>query len=186
MIFFFIVTLILSLTSCSQEKNTKGQTANNTSSAVQAPKIDIHSAIIAGNLDVVQQHIKAGSNLNVIEQMSGSSPLITASTFNKIDIVKALIDANVNLSIQNNDGATALHTAAFFGRIEIVQLLIDAKADKTLKNNYGLTPRESVLGDFEQVKSVYEMISMQLQPMGFELDIAAVEKARPVVAMMLQ
>jgi ankyrin repeat protein len=97
-----------------------------------------------------------------------------------------LIDANVNLSIQNNDGATALHTAAFFGRIEIVQLLIDAKADKTLKNNYGLTPRESVLGDFEQVKSVYEMISMQLQPMGFELDIAAVEKARPVVAMMLQ
>lgn len=182
LIFLCIVSLIISLTSCAQEKNTKGQTAN----TIEAPKQNIHDAIIAGNLNVVQQHIKAGSDLNEIEQMSGSSPIITAATFNKKDIVKALIDAKVNLSIQNNDGATALHTAAFFGRIEIVQLLIDANADKTLKNNYGLTPRASVMGDFAQVKPVYEMIKMQLQPMGFELDIEAVKKARPVVAMMLQ
>lgn len=182
LIFICVVAIVTSLTSCAQDTNSK--TSNTTQS--EAPKMDIHAAIVSGNLDVVKQHIKAGSDLNVKEAMSGSSPLITAITFNKMDIAKALINANVDLSVKNNDGTTALHSAAFFGRIEMVQLLIDAKADKTIKNNFGATPRETVLGDFAQIKPVYEMLMAQLQPMGFTLDLAAVEKARPVIAMMLQ
>jgi len=90
------------------------------------------------------------------------------------------------LSLKNNDGSTALHTAAFFGRIEIVQMLIDAKADKTIRNNFGATPRETVMGNFAEIKPVYEMLKQQLKPLGFELDMNEIEKARPVVAMMLQ
>ncbi|NRA94141.1 MAG: ankyrin repeat domain-containing protein, partial [Psychroserpens sp.] len=99
--------------------------------------MDIHTAVISDNLEAVKQHIKAGTDLNAKDAMSGSSALITAATFNKVEIAKALINAGADLSVTNNDGATALHTAAFFGRIEIVQLLIDAKADKTIKNVYG-------------------------------------------------
>ena len=148
--------------------------------------MDIHSAILANNLNVVKQHIEAGSDLNAKEPMAGSTPLMTACTFNQKEIAEALIKANVDLSVKNNDGSTALHTAAFFGRIEMVQLLIDAKADKTIKNNFGATARETVLGDFAQVKPIYEMLTQQLQPMGFTLDLTEVEKARPVIAMMLQ
>ena len=118
--------------------------------------------------------------------MTGSTPLITAVTFDKTEIAKALINADADLAIKNNDGSTALHVAAFFCRLETVQMLIDAKADKTITNNFGATARQSVMGPFEEIKPVYEMLEQQLKPFGFTLDINDVEKGRPVVAMMLQ
>jgi len=135
---------------------------------------------------VVKQHIKAGTDIDQKEPMSGSTPLMSAATFNYPEIAKVLIDAKADLSVKNNDGSTALHTAAFFGRIDIVQMLIDSKADKTIRNNFGATPRESVMGEFAEMKPFYEMIIQQLQPMGFELDLNELKKARPVIAVMLQ
>ena len=146
----------------------------------------MQTAIMSNQLDIVKQHIAAGTDINKKEQMSGSTPLISAATFGKTAIVKALIDANADLSIKNNDGATALHTAAFFCRTEIVQMLIDAKADKTVKNSFGMTPRESVMGPFTDVKPVYEMLQQQLGPLGLQFDLNEIEKTRPVIAMMLQ
>ena len=180
-----ICVIAISFSSCMQKSNTKNEIASSEKS-VAKPKQDIHEAIIKNNFKVVKQHINEGSDINKKETMSGSTPLITAVTFNRPKIVAELLKAKVNLSIKNNDGSTALHTAAFFGRIEMVKMLLDAGADKSIKNNFGATPRETVLGDFTQMKPVYEMLIMQLQPMGFTLDIAQVEKARPVVAMMLQ
>jgi hypothetical protein len=155
-------------------------------SGVIAPEIDIQEAVITGNLEAVKQHIEAGTDINKKEQMTGSTPLITAATFGKKEIAEVLIDAGADLSIQNNDGATALHVAAFFCRVEIVQVLMDAGADKMIRNNFGVTARESVIGPFPQVKPIYEMMQQQLQPFGMELDIEEIEKTRPVVAMMLQ
>jgi ankyrin repeat protein len=177
--------LIISFTSCSQKN--KAKTATDISKEeVAKPSQDIHEAIIANNFNVVKQHIANGSDINKIETMSGSTPLITAVTFNKPKIVAELLKAKVNLSTKNNDGGTALHTAAFFGRIDMVKMLLDAGADKTIKNNFGATPRETVLGEFKDMKPIYEMLTLQLQPMGFTLDLNELEKARPVVAMMLQ
>ena len=112
--------------------------------------------------------------------------MITAATFGKTEIAKELIDAGADLSIKNNDGSTALHSAAFFCRIEIVQLLLDAKADKSLLNNYGATAGQIVSGPFEEIKPIYEMMQQQLQPFGMQLDMAEIEKTRPVIVMMLQ
>ncbi len=181
--------IILFTTACAQSgKNTNATTSTNTtaSTSVAKPSIDIHTAVISGNLEVVKQHIEAGTNINEKDAMSGSTPLISSATFNKPEITKALIAANADLSIKNNDGSTALHAAAFFGRIEIVQMLIDAKADKTIRNNFNATPRETVMGDFAEMKPVYEMLKQQLAPFGFALDMNKLEKARPVIAVMLQ
>jgi len=178
--------LVLFMTTACTQPATKGTTNNKVQTTTEKPTIDIHTAVITGNLEAVKQHIAAGSDINVKEPMSGSTPLMSAATFNKPEIAKALIDAKADLSIKNNDGSTALHTAAFFGRIEIVQMLIDAKADKTIRNNFGATARESVLGDFAEVKPFYDMLVQQLKPMGFELDMDELQKARPVIAMMLQ
>jgi hypothetical protein len=181
----FNLLLVLFTISCGEQKkelNTKLDTA----SVVEVPNQDIHEAIITDNFDVLKQHIEAGRDINKKEAMGGSTPIMTAITFDKPEMVKSLIKANVDLSIQNNDGSTALHTAAFFGKVAMVQMLIDAKADKTIKNNFGATPRETVLGDFEQIKPFYEMMMMQLEPMGFKLDLNEVKKARPVIALMLE
>ncbi|WP_338733648.1 ankyrin repeat domain-containing protein [Mangrovimonas cancribranchiae] len=181
----FIATAI-TIMSCAKQKESKSNQTNLEVSEVVKPNKDIHEAIISNNLEVVKQHAKAKEDINKIEAMSGSSPLITAVTFNRPKMVEVLVKAGADLSIQNNDGSSALHTAAFFGRVEMVKTLLEAGANKTLKNNFGATPRETVLGDFAQMKPIYEMLTQQLQPMGFTLDLAEVEKARPVVAMMLQ
>jgi ankyrin repeat protein len=183
-----ILLLTILFTSSCAQSDKKTTTSNNTEvkKTVDKPSIDIQTAVISGNLEMVKQHIEAGTDINQKEAMSGSTPLISAATFNKPEIAKALIDAQANLSIKNNDGSTALHTAAFFGRIEIVQMLINAKADKTIRNNFGATARETVMGDFAEIKPFYDMLIQQLKPMGFKLDMNELQKARPVVAMMLQ
>ena len=183
MLFF---TLLLTSSCAQSDKKTKSTKTNETTKTATKPNMDIHAAVLTGNLDAIKQHIEAGSDINQKEAMSGSTPLMSAATFNKTEIAKALINANADLTIKNNDGGTALHTAAFFGRIEIVQLLIDAKADKTVRNGFGATPREIVMTDFAQMKPIYEMLIQQLKPMGFTLDLDELQKARPVVAMMLQ
>ncbi len=179
------LALVLFISSCADEK-TKNTTKDDIASKIEVPQQDIHEAILTNNFEVLKQHIEAGRDINKKEAMGGSTPLMTAITFDKPEMVKALLKANVDLTIQNNDGSTALHTAAFFGKTDIVQQLIDANADKSIKNNFGATARESVLGDFAQMKPIYEMMILQLQPMGFELDLNDVEKARPVIALMLQ
>ena len=183
------LVLLLLTAACGQSGNkTKEQAGSSTEvkSVIDAPEMDIQVAILSDNLEAVKQHIEAGTDLNKKDAMSGATPLITAASFGKNKITQALIDAGVDLKLKNNDGATALHTAAFFGRVEIVQMLIDAKADTTAKNNYGMTPRETVMGSFEEIKPIYKMLQQQLAPLGMQLDLAEIEKTRPVIAMMLQ
>ncbi|MGB5553349.1 MAG: ankyrin repeat domain-containing protein [Flavobacteriaceae bacterium] len=183
------LVLLLLTTACGQSSNkTKEQASRSTevTSVVDAPELDIQAAILSDNLEAVKQHIEAGTDLNKKDAISGSTPLITAASFGKIKIAQALIDAGVDLTLKNNDGATALHTAAFFGRVEIVQMLIDAKVDKSARNNFGATARESVMVPFADIKPIYEMLQQQLAPLGMQLDLAEIEKTRPVIAMMLQ
>ncbi|UZD23285.1 ankyrin repeat domain-containing protein [Algoriphagus halophytocola] len=176
-----VASVVIFTPACSQTtEKSKSETK------AEAPDMDIHAAVLAGNLEVVQQHIKAGTDINSKEPFNGSTPLVSAATFGKTEIVKALLAAGADISIGNNDGSTPLHSAAFFGRVEIVQLLLDAEADKTVKNNYGATPRETVVAPFAELKPLYEMMKEQLGPLGFQLDMEELQKSRPVIAMMLQ
>jgi len=181
--------VLLFTAACAQSGGSAKSDSDNrsqTKSVVDAPEMDLQAAVITGNVEVVAQHIAAGTDINKKDQMSGSTPLITAATFDQKGIAKALIDAGADLSIKNNDGATPLHVAAFFCRVEIAQLLIDAKADKNAKNNFGATPGESVSGPYAEIKPIYEMLQQQLSPIGLQLDLNEIERLRPVLAMMLQ
>ena len=177
-VFFSLLMLSVCAQSCTDAKTEKGTQEKIT--------MDLSTAVVTGNLDVVKQHIAAGTDLDKKDPMSGSSPLITATVFNKLEIAEALVKGGADLKVKNNDGSTALHTAAFFGRVEMVQLLLDAKADKSLRNNYGATARESILGDFEEMRGLYEMFQSQLKPMGLVLDMEELKNARPVIAEMLK
>lgn len=180
-VLFTMALIAILLPACSQAG---GDTKSK--SRAEKPKIDLQTAVLSGNLEAVKQHIKAGADLNEKDPFGGSTPLISAATFGKTEIAKALIDAGADLSIKNNDGSTALHAAAVFCRVEIVQMLIDANADQTIRNNFGATPRETVLGPFSEMKPVYEMLQKQLSPLGLQLEMKELEETRPVIAMMLQ
>ncbi len=178
-----ILTMVIMLTSC---KENKVSAQDKTTSKIETPKIDIHTAVITDNRKVVKQHIEAGTNINEKEKMGGSTPLISAALFGKTEIAKMLIDAGANLNIQNNDGSTALITAAFFCRPLIVEMLLNKKADMSLKNIYKQTAYDAVSGSFESVKPSYEALGKMLQPMGLKLDFQYLEKTRPIIAKMLK
>lgn len=183
-----LTLLLVTVTACTDKKESAAETNDATASQkeVEPPQIDIHTAVVTGNLDAVKQHIAAGTNLNEKDPFGGSSPLITASVFGKTAEAQALIEAGADLNFKNNDGSTALHSSAFFCRPEIVKMLLDKGADKTIKNNYGATAYETVAGPFTDVKSVYDMMGKVLEPMGLKLDYAYLEKTRPEIAAMLK
>jgi len=153
---------------------------------VSPPDVSLHMAVIQGNLEAVKQHIAAGTNLDEKEPTVASSPLITAATFGRVDIAKALIEAGADVNYQNNDGSTALHTAAFFCQKEIVEALLNSGADKTLKNKGGATAYESVAGPYESVRGIYEYFAATLGPLGLSLDYEQIKNTRPVIAEMLK
>lgn len=151
-----------------------------------APAVDIHTAVVKGDISAIKQHIAAKSDLNLKEPMGGSTPLISASVFGKTEIAKLLIDAGALLNVQNNEGSTALITAAFFCRPEIVKMLLAHNADKTIKNKYGSTAYDTVKSTFEEAKPFYDMMGSALGPLGLKFDYEYVKKTRPVIASMLK
>jgi len=179
--------IIVSISACvSKKENSDGDKDQTTQEPVEAPNMDIHTATLMGDLDVIKQHIAAGSDLNEKEPAVGSSPLISAAVFGKTEVARALIEAGADVNLQNNEGSTALHSAAFLCRMEIVEMLLENGADKELLNNYGSTALQSMLAPFEDVKFIYDQFSKDLGPLGFKLDYAYVEATRPKIADMLK
>lgn len=178
-----LLLIVLALASCGSKETAREQPADG---AAEAPAVDLHTAVVSDNMEAVKQHIAAKSDINVKDPFGGSSPLISASVFNKPEMAKVLIDAGADINFQNNDGSTALHTAAFFCRPEIVKMLLEKGADKTLKNKYGATALDGVAGPFAEVKDAYTMMETALGPMGLKLDYAYIEKTRPEIAAMLK
>ena len=160
--------------------------ASETKVEMKAPETDLHTATFLGDLESVQQHIQAGSDLNVQESTVGSTALISASVFGKTDIAVALIKAGADLNIQNNEGSSALHSASFLCRTEIVEMLLEHKADKTLKNIYGYTALDGVMGPWAEIKPIYDEFAKALGPLGLKLDYEQLETTRPLIAEILQ
>lgn len=182
-----LVALFMTVACTGQgDPNQQDGSPTNSKTTVKPPKVDIHTAVVNGNLDALQQHIDAGTDINKKDPYGGSSPLITAALFDKQEMANLLIEAGADLNFQNNEGSTALITAAFFGRLEIVSMLLDQGADKSIKNKYGATAYESVAAPFGDVKSSYDMMGKMLEPMGLKLDYDHLKRARPEIAAMLK
>ena len=182
------LVILFCIASCHDQKDAtqEDSTSPVAQTDVKPPQIDIHTAVITGNLEAVQQHIQAGTDLNEKDPFGGSSPLISAAVFGKPEIAKALIEAGADLNFQNKDGSTALHTAAFFCHPDIVRMLLDKGADKTIKNKFGVTPYQTVAGPFGEAKNSYDMMGTLLGPAGLKLDYPYIEKTRPEIAAMLK
>lgn len=146
----------------------------------------IHAAVISGNLEAVIQLLDQGEEIDKADPEGGSSPLILAAMFGRMEIAAYLIDRGADLNFQNNDGSTALHTAAFFCRTKIVTALVEGGADRTIRNNAGSTAREAILVPFDAVKGIYEYFAKVYSPLGLELDLAKIEASRPQIAKLLQ
>ena len=139
-----LIILLLVTVACGSNS---GNPANNSEQArvetkkVPPPSMDIHTATIMGDLEVIQQHIKAGSDLDVREPSMGSSPLISAAVFGKTDISRELIKAGADVNITGKHGWTPLHIVLRSDSIQkdsvreqIVLLMLEYNADVSANN----------------------------------------------------
>lgn len=182
----FIVLFVAGCNSDTPLQGIEQPQLNASTAAAQAPAADLHSAVISGNVEVVRQHIQAGSDINQPDPFGGSSPLISAATFGQTEIAHLLIDAGAHIDYTNDEGSTALHSAAFFCHLEILDALLNAGANKTIVNQYGNTAYDSVAGPFNQARPFYDAIGPILTPMGLILDYDRLKATRPLVAAALR
>ena len=149
-----------------------------------APPVSLWQAAMTGNTAAVQQHIRAGTNINTKEDFGGSTPLILAAIFGQTEVAKILIDAGAELDAQNNSGGTVLHQACFFGRPEIVRLLVNAGADPHAVNNRGLTPLDVVSIEFDD--ALEETYRHVFDSLGLKFDDQFVNRSRLQIAAILR
>ncbi len=177
--------LVFAFFAVTRSGNQKTQSTVSQSDALP-PNVELHEAVIQGNVEAVRQHIKAGSDMDEKEPSGGSSPLITAAAFGKTEIALVLIEGGADVNFQNDEGSTPLHTAAFFCSVQIVEALLANGADQQIQNNEGSTALDAVTAPFEAVKKVYDYFQNTLGPLGLQLDYEQIQKDRPRIAEMLQ
>jgi ankyrin repeat protein len=144
------------------------------------PSVSLVQAARTGNIAAVNQHIKAGSDLNQRNDFDESTPIIVAAAFGRDDVVRALIEARADLAATNNQRQTALHAAAFFCRQSTVEMLIAAKMDLAAVNYQGETAYDIVASPMtKELRYVYRYIYGLLK---LDLDLEKIEAERKNIA----
>jgi uncharacterized protein len=97
--------------------------------------------------EVIEWLLWLGADRNARSE-KGYTPLFDAICNPYVDVLRCLIEAGLEVNVQNNFGNTALmHSVFQGGQIEKTRLLLEAGADKTLKDNKGMTARDYAVRD---------------------------------------
>jgi uncharacterized protein len=144
------------------------------------PSVSIWQAAMTGNTAAVEQHIRAGTDINSKEELSGSTPLMVATTFGQVEVVRFLISAGADLGARNNSGGTVLHVACFFCQPAIVELLLNTGANPREVNNVEFTPLDVVSIEFDdELDGVYRHV---YESLGLKFDGQFVRRTRTQIA----
>ncbi len=103
---------------------------------------ELMNAVENGQLEQVQNLLKAKPDLVKARDNDGWTPLIMAARFNQVNLIKLLLKSGAKVDDVDNEGSSALHHASASGRMEAVKTLVENKAQVSLKNQGGDTPRK--------------------------------------------
>lgn len=87
-----------------------------------------------GSLEGIQSWLHDGADINALDAY-GYPPILNATMLNRVDVVRALIDAGADVQRKGPFGYTALHAAAQGGYLEVVQELVRRGANVNCKND---------------------------------------------------
>lgn len=109
--------------------------------AVEEPIPLLAKAIKAGDLAKVRKIIGSGIDVNVPipTDSLGATPLHFAVRENKLEIVRVLLEAGADSSLEDENGDTAMTSAADREHIAIARLLIEKGTSIDSKNSKGIT-----------------------------------------------
>ncbi|XP_042356849.1 kinase D-interacting substrate of 220 kDa B isoform X1 [Plectropomus leopardus] len=92
-----------------------------------------------GNLEIVQELIRRGANVN-LDDVDCWTALISAAKEGHIEVVRELLENNANLEHRDMGGWTALMWGAYKGRTDVVQLLLEKGANPNITGQYSVYP----------------------------------------------
>jgi 7,8-dihydropterin-6-yl-methyl-4-(beta-D-ribofuranosyl)aminobenzene 5'-phosphate synthase len=101
--------------------------------------MDIHEAIIKGDLDAVQTILETNTKLLEARNSDNLTPLLLASIHGQTEIAHFLIEKGADIHAGDNENSTALHNAAARGHSAILSLLIDRGAKISQCDGNGMT-----------------------------------------------
>ena len=105
----------------------------------------LREAAERGDMEQLVSEMTKGVDLNTGSETEFNA-LHKAAQRNKVEVVRALIEAGVCLNAHSSSSAdTPLHVAARAGHVDVVQELIIGGADYTAVNKLGWTPLHSAL-----------------------------------------
>lgn len=107
----------------------------------------LHSAVVGGNMLLVQRLIERCGNEKINAQDSeGWTPLMSAVSCGHEEIVKYLLSLGADCNSTNAQNRIALHYAASKGRAAIIKLLIEAGSQTNVKDVIGSLPLHRAAG----------------------------------------
>ena len=97
----------------------------------------MNQAIKMNNIDLVRRLLDEGVIWQKYSQIPGGGeiPLLEASRYGYINIVKLLLSSGANIDITNDSNQTALMHAAAYYQIDIVRLLLNRGANVNIKDH---------------------------------------------------
>jgi ankyrin repeat protein len=104
----------------------------------------LHSASISGCVDIGQQLIDRGADINA-RVVGKRTPLHLALERGQVNFARMLIDRNVDILAVNRSGKTPLHVASWLGHCNIMKLLLDKGVEVDAKSKQRRTPLHEAL-----------------------------------------
>jgi len=184
-----IAAAMLVGTGCGGSSSQSSNKEEKTLVSPKPPAMSLIDASALGDLDAVEKHIAAGTDVNQLdpdEQGDKDSCLGVAAAFGHQDVAMALIDAGADIGYRNKNGSTPLHIASFFCYPEITKALIDKGADRYAIDNEGGTALDCVLLPWSQAKGIYDLMNSIFTPLGAPLDYDRIKATRPEIVDILR
>lgn len=132
------------------------------STAVQLTKYEQPTPTSAAGAASFAGDVKKLADFSVAELSladdSGNTPLIWAAEAGKLDVVKYLLDQNVDTSARGFLGCTAILRATRRGHIPVLQALLDANCDCNIPNSKMQSPLH-----FAAFKKIPEAVELLLK-----------------------
>ncbi|XP_036065876.1 kinase D-interacting substrate of 220 kDa B isoform X2 [Oryzias melastigma] len=92
-----------------------------------------------GNLEIVQEFIKRGANVD-LDDIDCWTALISAAKEGHIEVVRELLENHANLEHRDLGGWTALMWASYKGRTDVAELLLEKGANPNITGQYSVYP----------------------------------------------
>ncbi|XP_057300328.1 inversin-B-like [Hydractinia symbiolongicarpus] len=102
--------------------------------------IPLFYACASGHVEIVTELLSHGSSSNLDDRdLEGRCPLHYAAMVDRTDIIKVLIQNNLDPNTKDNAGCPPLHFASYGGFVHCMSVLLENGADVNMQDNDGCT-----------------------------------------------